>query len=82
MTRDYFSYGDLLENGLPIPGWSFRLSGLEKWPVIKWIAKSASVEHVYSGKETRAWQFEDFSPDQMNFLNFGTISLLIVAISA
>ena len=74
MTRDYFSYGDLLENGLPIPGWSFRLSGLEKWPVIKWIAKSASVEHVYSGKETRAWQFEDFSPDQMNFLNFGTFA--------
>ena len=74
MTRDYFAYGDLLENGLPIPGWSFRLSGLEKWPIIKWVAKSASLEHSYSGKETRSWQFEDISPEQMNFLNFGTFA--------
>ena len=72
MTRDYFAYGDLLDAGLPFPGWSFRISGLEKWPVIKWIAKSASLEHSYSGKETRAWQFENISPEQMNFFNFGT----------
>jgi hypothetical protein len=62
MTRDYFAYGDLLDAGLPFPGWSFRMSGLEKWPIIKWVAKSASLEHSYSGKETRSWQFEDISP--------------------
>jgi len=74
MTRDYFAYGDLLNEGLPFPGWSFRISGLEKWPIIKWVAKSASLEHSYSGKETRSWQFEEFSPDPMNFFNFGTFA--------
>jgi cell surface protein SprA len=74
MTRDYFAYGDLLDVGLPFPGWSFRMSGLEKWPIIKWVAKSASLEHSYSGKETRSWQFEDISPEQMNFYNFGTFA--------
>ena len=74
MTRDFFAYGDLLQEGLPIPGWSFRMSGLEKWPIIKWFAKSASLEHSYSGKETRSWQFEDISPGQMNFFNFGTFA--------
>ena len=74
MTRDYFAYGDLFGEGLPFPAWSFRLSGLEKWPIIKWVAKSASLEHSYSGKETRSWQFEDKSPEQMNFLNFGSFS--------
>ena len=75
MTRDYFAFGDLLEEGLPFPGWSFRMSGLEKWPIIKWVAKSASLEHSYSGKETRSWQFEDISPEQMNFYNFGTFAV-------
>jgi hypothetical protein len=74
MTRDYVAYGDLLNQGLPFPGWSFRLSGLEKWPLIKIIAKSASMEHSFSGKETRSWQFEDGATEQMNFFNFGTFS--------
>jgi len=74
MTRDYVAYGDLLDQGLPFPGWSFRLSGLEKWPLIKIIAKSASMEHSFSGKETRSWQFEDGATEQMNFFNFGTFS--------
>ena len=47
MQRDYFAYGEYMENGMPIPGWSFRLSGLEKLPVIKWVAKSVSLEHSY-----------------------------------
>ena len=71
MTRDYLPSGELFDKGLPFPGWSFRLSGLEKWPLIKWFAKSASFEHSYSGKETRSWQFEDESPENMNFFNFG-----------
>jgi len=74
MTRDYVAYGELLNEGLPFPGWSFRLSGLEKWPLIKKIAKSASMEHSFSGKETRSWQFEDGSSEQMNFFNFGTFA--------
>ena len=62
MTRDFFAYGELFNRGLAFPGWSFRLSGLEKWPIIKIIAKSASLEHGYSGKETRSWQCEyDFT---------------------
>ena len=74
MTRDYVAYGDLLNQGLPFPGWSFRVSGLEKWPIIKKIAKSASMEHSFSGKETRSWQFENGAAEQMNFFNFGTFS--------
>ena len=74
MTRDYLPAGELFDKGLPFPGWSFRLSGLEKWPLIKFIAKSASLEHSYSGKETRSWQFEDISPENMNFLNFGVFA--------
>ena len=35
MSRDYFAYGEKLENGLPLPGWSIRWSGLEKLPIIK-----------------------------------------------
>ena len=75
MTRDYVAYGDLLNQGLPFPGWSFRVSGLEKWPIIKKIAKSASMEHSFSGKETRSWQFENGAAEQMNFFNFGTFSV-------
>ena len=75
MTRDYFAYGDLFGEGLPFPSWSFRLSGLEKWPIIKWVAKSASLEQSYSVKETLSWQFEDKSPEQMNFFNFGSFSV-------
>ena len=74
MTRDYVAYGELLNEGLPFPGWSFRLTGLEKWPIIKRIAKSASMEHSFSGKETRSWQFEDGAPEQMNFFNFGAFA--------
>ena len=74
MTRDYVAYGELLNEGLPFPGWSFRLTGLEKWPIIKRFAKSASMEHSFSGKETRSWQFEDGSPEQMNFFSFGTFA--------
>ena len=73
MTRDYLPSGQIFENGLPFPGWSFRISGIEKWPLIKIIAKSASLEHSYSGKETRSWQFEGVSPENMNFFQFWRI---------
>ncbi|MBI90266.1 MAG: cell surface protein SprA [Candidatus Marinimicrobia bacterium] len=74
MTRDYVAYGELFDEGFPFPGWSFRISGLEKWPIIKNFAKSASLEHSFSGKETRSWQFEDDKIHQMNFFNFGAFA--------
>ena len=74
LARDYFGYGDLFESGLPFPGWSFRLSGLEKWPVIKLIAKTASLEHSYSGKENRNWQFENISSPSVNFFDLGSFA--------
>ena len=74
MTRDYLSYDQFLTIGIPFPGWSFRLSGLEKWPIIKNIAKSASMEHSFSGKETRSWQFEDGSPRKLSFFEYGSFS--------
>nr|MCS5624143.1 hypothetical protein [Candidatus Neomarinimicrobiota bacterium] len=67
MTRDYITFDELFKNGIPFPGWSFRVSGVEKWPIIKWVAKSASLDHSYAGKETRSWQFEDITPDDMGF---------------
>ena len=71
MTRDFIAFGELLNEGLPFPGWSIRLTGLERWPYINKIAKSASMEHSFSGKETRSWQFEDGVLNQMSFFNFG-----------
>ena len=71
MTRDFIAFGELLNEGLPFPGWSIRLTGLERWPYINKIAKSASMEHSFSGKETRSWQFEDGVLNQMFFFNFG-----------
>ena len=74
LTRDYITFDDLFQNGFPFPGWSFRVSGLEKWPIIKWFAKSASMDHSYSGKETRSWQFEEISPEDINFFSFGSFT--------
>ncbi len=74
ITRDYVAYGDLLNKGLVFPGWSFRLTGLEKWPIIKIIAKSASMEHAFSGKETRSWQFENGAPEKLSFFQFGSFA--------
>ncbi len=70
MQRDYFAYGEYMENGLMIPGWSFRLGGLEKLPIINLITKGVSLEHSYSGKESRSWQFENIDRENMSFLNF------------
>jgi len=57
-SRDYFAYGEKLENGLPITSWSLRVTGIERWPIIKKIAKTASLEHAFSGKEVRSWKIE------------------------
>ncbi|SUZ57866.1 uncharacterized protein METZ01_LOCUS10720 [marine metagenome] len=72
MSRDYFAYGEKLENGLPLPGWSVRWSGLEKLPIIKKFLRSLSLEHGFSGKEVRAWQFENFAGPNMPLLDLET----------
>ena len=58
-TRDFFPKGVMGNEGVPIPGWNLRLTGIEKLPLIKNIARSASIEHGFSGKETRSWQNHD-----------------------
>ena len=72
MTRDYIAIDELFKEGLPFPGWSFRLAGVEKWPIIKWVAKSASIDHSYAGKETRSWQFEDIEPENIDFFKLAS----------
>jgi len=71
MSRDYFAYGEKLENGLPFPGWSIRWSGLEKLPILKKYLRSLSLEHGFSGKETRNWQFENFDGPNMPLFDLG-----------
>ena len=56
MTQDFVPLGDTGDEGLALPSWTLRWSGVEKWPLIKWVAKSASLEHSFSGKQTQSWQ--------------------------
>jgi len=65
MERDYLSWGDKLENGIPFFGWSLRWTGVEKWPIINRIARTASLEHALSGRDSRSWQFENFTGPSM-----------------
>ena len=69
MSRDYFSYGKHLENGLPFVGWSIRLTGLERNKFIKRFVRTLSLDHATNGKETRAWQFDQFSGPSIAFFN-------------
>ncbi|MEE9573437.1 MAG: hypothetical protein V3W20_10345, partial [Candidatus Neomarinimicrobiota bacterium] len=58
MSRNYFAYGEKLEKGLPFTNWTIRVTGLEKLPLLNKFAKSASLEHAFSGKELRSWKIE------------------------
>lgn len=69
MERDYLSWGDKLENGFPFFGWSLRWTGIEKWPFIKKIARSASLEHAVNGRDSRSWQFENLDVPTMPLFN-------------
>ena len=69
MSRDYFSYGKHLENGLPFVGWSIRLTGLERNKFLKRFVRTLSLDHATNGKETRAWQFDQFSGPSIAFFN-------------
>ncbi|NHZ84807.1 MAG: cell surface protein SprA, partial [Planctomycetia bacterium] len=58
LSRNYFAYGEKLDKGLPFTNWTIRITGLEKWPLIKKFAKSVSLEHAFSGKDVRSWKIE------------------------
>jgi len=58
LSRDFLAFGEKLESGIPFTSWTVRVTGVEKWPLIKKIAKSASLEHAFSGKETNSWKIE------------------------
>ena len=72
ISRDYFSYGERLEKGFPFVGWSMRLTGVEKLPFFNKIARTASLEHAYSGKESRSWQFETIDIPDIDFFNMSS----------
>ena len=67
MSRDYLSYGKHLEEGFPFLGWSIRLTGLERNKFIGRFVRTLSLDHATNGKETRAWQFDQFSGPPMSF---------------
>jgi len=72
ISRDYLAFGEKMDQGFPFVGWSMRISGLEKLPLIKKIAKTVSLEHAFSGKETRSWQFEGQDIPKLSFVNLST----------
>ena len=67
MSRDYLSYGKHLENGFPFVGWSVRMTGLERNKFIGKFVRTMSMDHATHGKETRAWQFDQFSGPSIPF---------------
>jgi cell surface protein SprA len=72
ITRNYFSYGKRLEDGIPFAGWSFQMTGIENWPVLKLFAKSASLEHSYSGNEARSFKMEGTQDPSIKFFSLGS----------
>ena len=56
LNQDFFPLGVKGDEGLPFASWSIRWSGVENWSLFKTFAKSASLEHAFSGKETKSWQ--------------------------
>jgi len=58
-TSDFIPMGIMGDEGIAFPGWSFRLGGVEKWPFIKKIARTATIEHVFNGKQTKSWKNDD-----------------------
>ncbi|MFQ6673500.1 MAG: cell surface protein SprA [Fidelibacterota bacterium] len=58
-TRNFFPRGIRGDEGSPFVGWGVRWSGVESWPLLNTIARSASLEHAFAGKETRLWQNDE-----------------------
>jgi len=42
--------------GFPLPEWSFRWTGLERFGIIKKFAQRVSFDHNFSGKKQETWQ--------------------------
>ena len=55
-TSDFIPIGIMGDEGFAFPGWSFRFGGVEKFPFIKKIARTATIEHVFNGKQTKGAQ--------------------------
>jgi hypothetical protein len=72
ITRNYFSYGNQLEKGIPFAGWSFRMTGFENWPILKLFAKSASLEHAYNGNEAQSFKIENAENPNIKFFSLGS----------
>ena len=67
VSRDYLSYGQYLENGFPFVGWSLRFTGLERNKFLSKYVNSLSIDHATTGKESRSWQFDQFSGPPISF---------------
>jgi cell surface protein SprA len=72
IVRDYIAFGEQLDKGLPFVGWSLQMTGLEKWPIFRLFARSVSLEHAFSGKETRTYKLDGADIPNVGFLNAGT----------
>jgi len=72
IVRDYFSFGEKMEKGFPFFGWSLRMSGLENLPLLKSIARTVSLEHAYSGKQSMAWKFEGVNVMDIGFFDINS----------
>lgn len=59
LTRHFFPVGEMGNEGIPFPGWSVRWMGVERWPLIKLFARTASLEHAFSGRESLSWKNDD-----------------------
>lgn len=72
LSRDYFSYGSYLNKGFPFVGWSVRWTGLERIKFFQKYVRTISLDHAATGKESRAWQFDQFDGPQMPFFGIGS----------
>lgn len=72
ISRDYLAFGERMDKGLPFFSWSLRMSGLEKLPLIKSFARTVSLEHAFSGKQSVAWKFEGVEVGDINFFDINT----------
>ena len=72
ISRDYFSYGDHLSNGLPFSNWTFRIGGLEKIKFISPYVRSLSLEHAFNGKQNFSWRFNEIGTGDINLLKISS----------
>ena len=72
IQRDFLPWGEKLDQGIPFFGWSMRMSGLEKLPFVNKFVRTASLEHSFSGKESRSWQFEGGEAKTINLLDMSS----------